>query len=147
MAELFGIAASGIGLAEVAGKIISTSLAIKRLLDDVKELPESFKLLLDRVDILTPVLVEASCDANGSSTTPSALDRALGAAAQQCSRALDQLKSLASELSEQIEQSRGFKRKLITAKIALRKDVVIKHEKRLDNAVQLLFIAQQTCIL
>ncbi|OIW26931.1 hypothetical protein CONLIGDRAFT_492708 [Coniochaeta ligniaria NRRL 30616] len=147
MAEVIGVAASGIALAGVAGKIMTTSLAIKRLLDDVAELPETFTLLLDHIEVLTPVLVQASSDATGISTTPSALDRALGAAAAQCSKALDQLKSLASDLSEQIEQSRGFRRRLVAVKIALRKDVIVKHEKRLHNAVKVLSIAQQTYIL
>lgn len=148
MAEAIGVAASGIALAEVAGKIVTTSLAIKRLIDDVKELPETFRLLLDQIDVLTPVLVEASSDtATGSAAAPSPMDRALDAAAAQCSKALDQLKSLASELSDQIEKSRGFRRKVIAVKIALHKDAVAKHEKRLDKAVQLLLIAQQTYIL
>lgn len=147
MAEVIGVAASGIALAEVAGKIVTTSLAIKRLVDDVKELPETFGLLLDQVDVLTPVLVEASSDATGSAAAPSPMDRALDAAAAQCSKALDQLKSLASELSDQIEKSRGFRRKVIAVKVALQKDAVGKHEKRLDKAVQLLLIAQQTYIL
>ena len=147
MAEIVGVAASSLALAEVAGKILTASLAVKRLLDDIKELPESFALLLDQVTILTPVLIEAGCGATGRSATPSALDGAVGAAAAQCSRALDQLQALASELSEEIGQSRGFRRRLAAVKIALRKDLILKHEKRLSSAVQLLSIAQQTCIL
>lgn len=148
MAEAIGVAASGIALAEVAGKIVTTSLAIKRLIDDVKELPETFRLLLDQIDVLTPVLVEASSDAaTGSAAAPSPMDRALDAAAAQCSKALDQLRSLASELSDQIQKSRGLRRKVIAVKISLQKDAVVKHEKRLDKAVQLLLIAQQTYIL
>jgi hypothetical protein len=147
MAEVIGIAASGLALAEVAGKIITASLAVKRLLADVKELPESFALLLDQVAVLTPVLAEVSCDAVGSSAAPTALDRTLNAAAAQCGKALEQLQALASELSEQIEQSRGFRRRLAAVKIVLRKDHILKLEKRLNSAVQLLSIAQQTCIL
>jgi len=147
MAEIVGVAASGLALAEVAGKIVTASLTVKRLLDDIKELPESFAFQLDQVAILTPVLIEASCDATSRCTTPTPLDRALGAAAAQCRKALDQLQALASELSEQIEQSRGFRRRLAAVKIALRKDLILKHERRLSSAVQLLSIAQQTCIL
>jgi hypothetical protein len=134
-------------LAEVAGKIITASLTVKRLLNDIQEIPESFGLLLDQVAVLTPILVEASCDAQGRSATPSALQGALGTAVVQCSKALEQLQSLASELSEQIEQSRGFKRRLAAMKIVLRRDHIVKHEKRLNSAIQLLLVAQQTCIL
>lgn len=147
MAEVLGIAASGVALAQVAGQIMTTSIAIKRLFDDVRELPENLRTLLDQINILTPVLVEASCGATGSFAVPSALDVALGTAATHCSQALDQLTVLATELSEQIAQSRGLKRRLIAIKIALRKDLVAKHEKRLSNAVQLLSIAQQTYLL
>jgi hypothetical protein len=147
MAEILGIAASSIALAEVAGKVVTASFTVKRLLDDIKELPENFALLLDQVTVLAPVLVEASCDTTPISTAPSSLDRALSAAALQCSKALNELEALASELSDQIRQSRGLRRRLVVMKIALRKDLILKHEKRLNKAVQLLLIAQQTCIL
>lgn len=147
MAEAIGVVASGVAVAQLAGSIIAASLTVKRLLADVKELPESFTLLLDQITVLTPVLAEASCGATGSSATANALDGALNAAAAHCSKALDQLQTLAAELSGQIEQSRGLRRRLAAVKVALRKDIILKHEKRLSSAVQLLSVAQQTCIL
>ncbi|KAB5575317.1 hypothetical protein GE09DRAFT_591201 [Coniochaeta sp. 2T2.1] len=147
MAEVLGIAASGVALAQVAGQILTTSLFIKRLINDIKELPESFKLLLNQVDVLTPVLLEASSSGPGSESIPSPLESALGAAALQCSMALDQLRDLASELLDQLEHSRGLKRRLVSIKIAVRKDTITKLEQRLSQAVSLLSIAQQTCLL
>jgi len=147
MAEVLSVVASGVTLAQVAGHILKTSLAIKVLLKDIEELPENFALLLAQVDVLTPVLVEASSSATGSLSLSGLLHGALNAAAFQCSMALDQLRHLASELSDQLERSRGLKRKMISVKIALRKDAMTKLEKRLSQAVQLLSIAQQTCLL
>lgn len=149
MAEIIGVVASGISIAQVAGKILSTGLEIKCLLDDMTEIPGRLADLLDQVTLLAAIISEISLpdDDFMPASYQASQNGSLRNAVTYCQKAADQLAELASSLSAQVQTTRGFKRKLGLAKAVLRKEQLAKLENRLSTAVQLLSLAQQTYML
>lgn len=146
MAEIVGLVASGISIAQVAGEIITVGIKIKGLLDEVKDAPETLLALLDRVSRLVPVLCSISVDTDSTPLSVS-LHSALHGAVSSCMEAAKQLELLARDLSDEIDATHGARRKLKMAKVILRKSLLQKYENRLQAAVQHLSLAQQTYIL
>lgn len=148
MAEILGLVASGLSIAQIAGSIVKTSVKVKALLDEVKDAPETLRDMLEYIDLLTPILCEATVGgANGASTIPpvspasSHLQHALTA----CQKAGEQLEILAGDLMSQIDAARGrVKRKRAIVKVVLKKGTLAQHEKRLERAIRLLQVAQGT---
>ncbi|POS75851.1 hypothetical protein DHEL01_v205757 [Diaporthe helianthi] len=149
MAEVFGIVASGLSVAQIAGSILNSSFKLKTLLDEVRDAPANLRLMLDHLELLTPIL----SDATTVSTQPSppsnhqqALQKALGA----CQRAAEQLELLVTELASNITAASGGarrKRFIGAVKVVLKKGILAQHEMRLQNAIQLLTFAQNTYIV
>ncbi|KAI0421845.1 hypothetical protein F5X98DRAFT_370473 [Xylaria grammica] len=145
MAEIFGVVASGLSVAQIAGEIIGTCLKIKRLMNDCEDMPARLKVLLNQVEVLAPIISETSA---GNDTLPlqPPLNAALCNAVSHCQLALDQLRISAETLSNQIEASRGIKRKVRLVKALLKGDQLAQCERSLQSAVQFLSLAQQTYI-
>ncbi|GAW21189.1 hypothetical protein ANO14919_107070 [Xylariales sp. No.14919] len=145
MAEIFGVVASGLSVAQIAGEIIGTCLKIKRLMNDCEDMPAMLEELLNQVEVLAPIISETSA---GNDTLPlqPPLNAALCNAVSHCQMALDQLRISAETLSNQIEASRGMKRKVRLVKALLKGDRLARCERSLQSAVQFLFLAQQTYI-
>lgn len=152
MAELLGLVASGISVAQVAASIASASLKLKLLVDEVKDAPESLRELLNHVELLTPILCDTTNEdvAEMAGRVPASpqLTQTLQNALAACQKAAQQLQLLALDLSSQIEAARGgARRRFAMAKVLLKKGTLSKYEMRLEKAVQLLSLAQQTYIV
>ncbi|KAI0437203.1 hypothetical protein F4803DRAFT_539652 [Xylaria telfairii] len=145
MAELLGAVASGIAVTQVAGEIVGTCLKIKRLMNELDEMPARLESLLSQVELLAPIISETSVD-NSTFPLRASLNGALSNSISHCQMALDELKALAESLSSQIEASRGVRRKIKLVKAMLKKDQLKQCERSLQTAVQLLSLAQQTYI-
>lgn len=154
MAEVLGLVASGISVAQVAGSLVTASLKLKALLDEVKNAPENLRDMLDQLELLTPILCEATANSDDvAGTSPSlsahshvqqALQKALGA----CQTASEQLELLAADLMSQINNARGgVRRKHAKVKVVLKKGTLAQHEIRLQKTIQLLTLAQNTYIM
>ncbi|KAI0528511.1 hypothetical protein GGR58DRAFT_495734 [Xylaria digitata] len=146
MAELLGVVASGITLAQVVREIIGTYLKIKHLMNDYDEMPAKIESLLIRVEYLAPLVSTTSAN-NDTLPLEASLNGALHNATTHLRMALDQLKSMTETLSSQIEASRGIKRKFKLVKTLWKGDQVTRCERNLETAVQFLTLAQVTCVL
>lgn len=146
MAEVLGLVASGISVAQIAGEIISAGIKLKNLLDEIEEAPDTLLSLIDRVEHLAPVLCSISIEEHAA-PLPAHLHGSLQNAISFCRKASDQLELLARDLSSKLETSRGSRRKINMAKVVLKKSLLRKYELRLQAAVQHLSLAQQTYIL
>lgn len=146
MAEVLGLIASGINIAQIAGEIIAAGLKIKKLLDEVDEAPETLTTLLEQIDTLAPILCCISID---ETTTPvsAQLRRAFQNAVSACDQVANRMEFLARDLAAKIESSRGMRRRMNMTKVALKKSLLHRHETHLHAAIQYLSLAQQTYIL
>ena len=93
MAEVVGIVASGIAIAQATGMILKTSIKIKGLLQSVEDVPDDISRLLEKIEFLTSILDTLDVDNPDGLPVTAALNNILDAAVLQCQRALDQLAS------------------------------------------------------
>lgn len=155
MAEVLGIVASGLSVARVSGSILTNSLKLKALLDEVKDAPESLGYTLQYLELLTPILSEFTANGCDIPTTvsspphpPSNLQQGMQNAFAACRKAAEQLELLVTELKSDIDGARGgLRRKRAMVKVVLKKATLEKYEARLRNTVQFLTIVQNACIL
>lgn len=155
MAEVLGLVASGISVAQIAGSIITTSLKLKALLDEVKDAPESLRNMLDHIELLAPILCETTTGRDESATTnlaplpaTSHPQQAIQKAFTACQAAGEQLEILARTLMSQIDAARGgVRRKRAVVKVVLKKGTLAQYETRLQKSIQLLTLAQSTYIM
>lgn len=155
MAEVLGLVASGISVAQVAGSIVTTSLKVKALLEEIKDAPETLEHMLGHIELLTPVLCEATAGDDGvAGTSPpplpatSHLQQALQRTLAACQTAGEQLELLATDLMSQINVAHGgVRRKRAIVKVVLKKGTLARYEARLQKTIQLLTLAQNTYIM
>lgn len=155
MAEVLGLVASGMSVAQIAGSIVTTSLKLKGLLDEVKGAPENLRDMLDHLELLAPIFYEAvteSDDATGRSSpllsAHSHVQHALQKAYTACQSAGEQLELLATDLMSQIDVARGgVMRKRAMFKVVLKKGMLAQCEMRLQKTIQLLTLAQNAYIM
>lgn len=152
MAEVLGVVASGLSVAHVAGSIVTTSIKVKALLDEVKDAPDYLKEMLDYIEMLTPILSEATTAGDQSADTTNSLPLAATSHLQQalarCQAASEQLEALAKNLMSQMDLARGgVRRKRAMLKVVLKKGTLAGYEKRLQRTIQLLRLAHDTYTL
>ena len=151
MAETLGVVASGISLMQLAGAIISSSIRLKQLFQEVQDVPETITFYLDQIEVLNPMiwLTEDEQDQN-TSGIPDNIRRnnlAFQKASQNCQRILSFLTGLLDDLKDQIKSSRPFKKSIGRLKVILKKDILAKYERRLELSLQLLLVSQQGCLM
>lgn len=155
MAEVLGLVASGLSIAQIAGSIVTASLKLKALLDEVKDAPENLRDMLDHIELLTPILCEATAGGGDvANTSPphlsatSHLEQALQKVLAACQTAGEQIELLATDLMSQIGVARGgVRRKRAMVKVVLKKGKLAQYEMRLQKTIQLLTLAQNTYIM
>ncbi|KAJ2907121.1 uncharacterized protein MKZ38_007636 [Zalerion maritima] len=130
MAEVLGAVASGVAVADLAGKLIYGLMTLKGLWDQVKDVPNTVECLMAEIEILLPLVQRNSFE--GCEVAKSYALNAIG-----------QLVTLVSDLSNDIGSARGFRKHLAKVHVALKADVISRYEKRLQSAVRLLMMAQQ----
>ena len=143
MAEALSIAASGIAVAQVTGQVGKAVVKLRRLLDEIKNVPDDIADLMQQIDCIDPALFEAEANFNDTGL-PSMLwnDTAAKRNAAYCRSALGSLTKLVDELSQDIQHSRKLQNKIGAIKVLLKKDMLLKLEKRLEHAVRMLTFAQ-----
>lgn len=148
MAEVLGAVASSIALAEVAGKAGGAVLKLKRLWDEINNVPDTIADLMMQIECLDPAIWEAETHF-AQSTLPPLLwnDAAARRSAQCCRTALQRLTDLVDDLSVQVNTAKRGKRKMAYLRVALKTDELRKLEKRLETAVRMLQSAQNGYIM
>lgn len=147
MAEILGVVASGINVAQLAGQILTTGLELRRLFHEIRDAPESLSFLLGQIEVIAAALHELNIHDAVEPGISVALYGSLRAAIDQCQQAADHLSSTISDLTRQLQTSRGFRRRFMAAKLVLKKDSIARFEHRLYTAVQCLTMTQQLYIM
>ncbi|KAI0890754.1 uncharacterized protein GGS22DRAFT_151742 [Annulohypoxylon maeteangense] len=144
MAEALGVIASSIAVAQVAGKAAGTVIKLKRLWDEVQDIPENVADLMEQIDCLDPALWEAEQHFIQNQLSPCLWnDTAAIRSAKYCRKALRKLTDVADDLASQINSKRRAERGISRVKVLLKKDRLRDLERRLESAVRLLQLAQQ----
>ncbi|TGJ81266.1 hypothetical protein E0Z10_g7499 [Xylaria hypoxylon] len=148
MAEALSVAASGIAVAQVAAQVGKSIIKLKQLWDDLKDVPSTIRDLLDQIECLDPALWEAETTFSQSSLPPMFWDNSLASrSTAYCRKALSSLTEIVDELALQINRPGKLRSKVASAKVVLKKELLKSLEHRLQNAVRMLTLAQQSYLV
>ncbi|KAG8161642.1 hypothetical protein KVR01_008629 [Diaporthe batatas] len=143
MAEVLGAVASGLAVAEVGLKVGGTVWKLKKLWQQVHEVPETIQDLMKQIEIMDPVLCDFETNfgvQNASLTTQNTPQSMLSA--KYCRQAFNDLRGLIEELDGAIQAEKKARRTLAKMRVVLKKDVIKGLGERLDRAMKLLQGAQ-----
>ncbi|OQD67769.1 hypothetical protein PENPOL_c003G07857 [Penicillium polonicum] len=143
MAEIIGVVSSAITLAEATAKTCKGIIALKRLWNEVHEVPEYINALLDRLALVHSVLSEMEIELNRDQQLLKS-NSAIGLSLQYCKSAKDRLDALVDELKQRVEDKGRFGRNRARVKAVIGKEVVRQLQDEIRDAMQLLGISQQT---
>jgi hypothetical protein len=134
MAEVVGLVASVVTLAEVASKVI----ALKGLWEQVRNVPRCIQDQLDQLEALNAVISEVEVQAERNA----ALGIRTGLLSlRHCERAATELDEVIQELQRQITSTVKVKRALAKVKVVLEQESILRAQKRLQDALQVMQLA------
>ncbi|KAK7949323.1 uncharacterized protein PG986_010209 [Apiospora aurea] len=127
----------------MAGKAGLSVLKLKKLWDEVRNVPQTIADLMMQIECLDPAIWDAETHFAENELCPLLWDPTAARKSTQCCRiALQKLSDLVGDLSMHIDSARRVKRKLSCLKVVLKKDELRTLEKRLETAVRMLQSAQ-----
>lgn len=133
MAETVGIIASSFQIAGLIGTITKAGLQIRALYHEIQDASDEVAFRLQELQILSEILR----DSNSTSSNARNL----------CELCLSELHLVLAELQSQIHRSRGIRRKVASAKVIIKRDVMQKLDSRLERSVRFLTLAHSLQIL
>ncbi|KAM0281029.1 hypothetical protein ACHAQH_003758 [Verticillium albo-atrum] len=148
MAEVLGIVTGSIALLEVASRLGGRVLKLKQLIDELQEVPETIRDLLEQMEVVEPMLEKMDKDLSSEAGTSSSMwpllqnDPSALLSLQYCRRTRDDLTKLIEELSCEIAAKKRSKRSLARVKVYLKTESLARCESRLQKAIILLQTAQ-----
>ena len=143
MAEILGIASGVVTIAEGVGRLGVTLLKLKSLWDEVKDVPNTILEIMTYLELLKPLLSEM--ENHLSPTYTIAHSESLAMLSLEYSRkAMQDLACLASDLHKQISSGRKLRQGVVRLKVVLKKSLLNSYQVRLQSALQLLSISQQS---
>lgn len=132
MAETVGIIASGIQIAGLLATITKAGLQIRALYHEIQDASDEVAFRLQELHILSEILRDSN------SISPNARNL--------CELCLSELHLVLAELHSQIHRSRGIRRKVASAKVILKRDLMQSLDSRLERSVRLLSFAHSSHI-
>ncbi|KAF5581947.1 hypothetical protein FPANT_8716 [Fusarium pseudoanthophilum] len=146
MAEILGLASSIITIVEVAGKLGTNTIRLKRLWDEVQDVPASIQRCIEQLEILAPAIEEMDHEfekTRNMTRNDSAAKRSL----EYSRKAVGTLDTLVRDMEKQISAAKASRRLVAQLKVRIKRDVIEDHQHRLTSALQLLSLSQQTCLI
>ncbi|SPQ26949.1 24cdb28b-fdde-462c-b0a5-5f1faf7bd1d2 [Thermothielavioides terrestris] len=145
MAEVLGVVASGIAVAQAAQSLGGAVVALARLWREVRDVPDAVRAVLDELELAGEVvaaieseLTAAAAAAGAAGVSESGVSALHARVVQRCRAAREELGALVRDLAADITSSRRRKRVLAGVRVALKKDVLEAYEKRLRRALRML---------
>lgn len=139
MAEILGAVASGLAVAEVGLKVGGTVWKLKKLWQEVHEVPATIRDLMRQIEMMDPILSDHE-------TLPTRLSAYDGApttqSAAHCREALNDLQCLVEDLNVAVDSERRSRRTFARMRVVLKKDTIKGFQDRLERATRLLQLAQ-----
>lgn len=147
MAEVLGAVASGLAIAEVGLKVGGTVWKLRRLWQQVHEVPETIQDLMRQIEMMDPILSDHEANLAIHSTAPLRHPPVYNAAsaiqsAAYCREALGDLRRLVDDLDGAVESEKRSRRTLARMRVMLKKDTIKGFQDRLERAIRLLQWAQ-----
>ncbi|KAI8230469.1 hypothetical protein K4K57_006885 [Colletotrichum sp. SAR 10_99] len=149
MAEVLGVVSSAIAVAELAGKFGLSVMKLKKLWDEIQDIPEEMNRIMRQLEILKPVLAGMEADfvqqqrhkvySNSASN--------LQASIEYCRDAVNDLESLAEDLQARISTAKRSRRNITKLKVSFKKEDIRKYQERIGWALHLISLSQQSYMM
>lgn len=139
MAELVGLVASGISIAQLASQVGGCIIKLKGYWGQVQQAPDDIAHLLREIDSLNLILSHIQNDQSHGEFVADNL--CMPQSLQLCKEGADELSNLVAELATKIEGKAGLKKKSGSVKITLKNDEVKRLKRRMKSAIRLLSLA------
>lgn len=137
MAEIVGLVASSIALAQVVGKIGGGVLKLKRMWDEVKDVPEAIQDLFKRLELILPMVARIARDIETGATLFEDME-AVESCILSCQQVISDEATMMNDLIVQIDATKRARRVRDFVRVALKRDVLERHEKKLEVMIQIL---------
>ncbi|RYP43924.1 hypothetical protein DL768_009555 [Monosporascus sp. mg162] len=149
MAEVVGVVASSVTLADVAIKIGGAVFKLKGLWDEIQDVPQTIAYLMKQIEIADSIVWEIENEVKEHARFNPMIfdDTAMRNSTELCRHAVQNLMNLADDLRIQIDAQRKIKRGIAKVKVRLKKEALAEHEKRLQDAFRILTAAQQSYMM
>jgi hypothetical protein len=143
MAEVLGLVASGISVAQLAGQVTKSIAKLKDYWDQVNEAPAEIKVLLREIDSLSQILGYIRDSQNQNSLFTSQFEKGcFQQCVTLCREGAEELEGLVCEMAATVEGKHGWRRKLGSTKIVLKQAEIKRLKRRMKSAIRLLSLAQ-----
>ncbi|KAJ4160226.1 hypothetical protein NW754_003350 [Fusarium falciforme] len=146
MAEALGVVSSIIAIVGVAGKLGTSTFKLKRLWDEVQDVPTNIQRCIEQLEILAPAIQDMESEFERTREMVQN-DTAAKRSLEYSQKAMNTLEALIKDMEGQIESARRGKKLLTQLKVRLKKDVLEEHQQRLQFALQLVSLSQQTYLI
>ncbi|OHW98454.1 hypothetical protein CSPAE12_02873 [Colletotrichum incanum] len=143
MAEVFGVVVSALTVAEMAGKFGSSLVKLKKLWNEVQDVPNEITQLFRQLELLRPVLAEMESEFT-QQTHKVYHNSAANLSMEYCQQAVGELDALAEDLQSRISAAKMSKRNITKLKVTFKKDQIRSYQEKIQFALQLLSLSQQT---
>ncbi|KAE9380938.1 hypothetical protein N431DRAFT_325529 [Stipitochalara longipes BDJ] len=154
MAEIIGLIASGISIAQLAGQVTSSTLKLKAYWSQIQEAPADIKILVREIECLSGILGRIGEEFDTEIGDGGIEDAGLRISLELCTEGAEELRGLVVEMEGKLGVARDvngegkarWKRKVGAARVVLKKDEIKRLKQRLKSAVRLLGLAHQSYI-
>jgi len=142
MAEVLGIVASGVSVAQIAGQLLGCVQQLRTLCRALRDTPGELQGILDELEILGEVFYQlGALKTDSSQPGYSALRASLG----HCRTAASKLETIAIAGSQPLQDNK--KRAWFLMKAVLKREEVRELKDQLETSKSLLHLAMTCCLL
>ena len=146
MAEILGLASSIIAVVGVAGKLSTSTIQLKRLWDEVQDVPASVRRCIEHLEFLAPAIEEMDDEFQRTGTmvqNDSAAKRSL----EYSRKAVATLECLVRDMETQLTTAKKGRRLVAQLKVRMKKEMIEEHQQQLQSVLQLVLLSQQTYLM
>ncbi|KAK1584995.1 uncharacterized protein LY79DRAFT_591847 [Colletotrichum navitas] len=124
-------------MAEVFGVVL------KKLWDEVQDVPNEISQLVRQLEVVRPVLAEMESEFT-QQTHKVYHNSAANLSMEYCQQAVAELDALAEDLRSRIEAAKRSRRNITKLKVTFKKEQIRGYQEKIQFALQLLSLSQQT---
>ncbi|RFN48572.1 hypothetical protein FIE12Z_7152, partial [Fusarium flagelliforme] len=146
MAEILGLASSIITVVGVAGKLGTSTIRLKRLWNEVQDIPASIQRCIEHLELLAPA-IEDMDDEFQRTRTMVQNDSAAKRSLEYSRKAVATLECLVRDMETQLTTAKKGRKLVAQLKVRMKKEVIEEHQQQLQSVLQLVGLSQQTYLI
>jgi hypothetical protein len=143
MAEVIGVVASGIAIAQLTSEVAKSIIKLKGFWDQVKDAPDEISYLMRELETLNNILCELEPSKIPHHQELISGSHAFRQSLAQCREGTSELTDLTDTLSLEMSSSKKLQRVRGRVKMVLKNEQIKRYKSRLKGAIRLLTLSYQ----